>query len=295
MSETEQNSEPILDTKPKPFVFVLMPFAKGYDDVYHLGIKAASDKAGAYAERLDEQMFKESMLQRIHNQIAKADVIVADMTGRNPNVFYEVGYAHALGKVVILLTQKGDDIPFDLKHYRHIVYENVMGLLPQLEIAVEWAVQRASKKRQPVMPISICCNRQRLVNKPTIAVPLASQDYRRETYEGFELPLTFENLDTIHSTLFNVALWTSATIDQCRWEGCWLSPARHPGGAHIFNCPEYVSLLPRQCVGHEVFLGNPAHQVRRSGLLSVLLQVLTESGSYDYEFNVDEFGQSGKQ
>ena len=104
MSETDQNREMILDTKPKPIVFVLMTFDKAFTDVYQLGIKVACDKAGAYAERLDEQLFGESMLQRIYNQIAKADVIVADMTGRNPNVFYEVGYAHALGKVVILLT-----------------------------------------------------------------------------------------------------------------------------------------------------------------------------------------------
>ena len=44
------------------------------------------------------------------------------MTGRNANVFYEVGYAHALGKIVLLLTKNADDIPFDLKHHQHIVY-----------------------------------------------------------------------------------------------------------------------------------------------------------------------------
>ena len=61
-------------------------------------------------------MFVEGILERVFNQISKADVIVADMTGRNPNVFYEAGYAHALNKVVVLVTQKTDDIPFDLKH-----------------------------------------------------------------------------------------------------------------------------------------------------------------------------------
>ena len=58
---------------------------------------------GAYAERVDEQIFNESILQRIYNQISKADVITADMTDRNENVFYETGYAHTLGKQVILL------------------------------------------------------------------------------------------------------------------------------------------------------------------------------------------------
>ena len=93
------------NTLPKPFVFVLMPFDEKFDEVYKLGIKPACEDAGAYAERVDEQIFKESILERIYNQIAKADIFVADMTGRNENVFYEVGYAHALGKHVILLTQ----------------------------------------------------------------------------------------------------------------------------------------------------------------------------------------------
>ncbi len=99
-----------------------MPFDASFNDTYQLGIKSASENASAYCERLDEQIFDESMLARIYNQIAKADLIVADMTGRNPNVFYEVGYAHALGKTVILLTQNANDIPFDLKHFSHIVY-----------------------------------------------------------------------------------------------------------------------------------------------------------------------------
>ena len=99
-------------TLPKPFVFVLMPFDSTFDDIYKFGIKGAADDIGAYAERVDEQNFTEGILDRIFNQISKADVIVADMTGKNPNVFYEVGYAHALGKITLLLTQNTDDIPF---------------------------------------------------------------------------------------------------------------------------------------------------------------------------------------
>jgi nucleoside 2-deoxyribosyltransferase len=99
-------------TKPKPFIFVLMPFDPSFDDIYKFGIKGAAQDAGAYAERIDEQIFTEGILDRVFNQINKADVVVADMTGRNPNVFYEVGYAHALGKIVLLLTQDAADIPF---------------------------------------------------------------------------------------------------------------------------------------------------------------------------------------
>jgi nucleoside 2-deoxyribosyltransferase len=103
--------------KPKPFVFTLMPFNESFNDIWKLGIKETCEKADTYCERVDEQIFEERMLDRIYNQINKADIIVADMTGKNPNVFYEVGYAHALNKRVILIIKESDDIPFDLKHH----------------------------------------------------------------------------------------------------------------------------------------------------------------------------------
>ena len=123
-----------MSTQPKPFVFVIMPFSEEFEDVYLAGIKPACERAGAYAERVDEQIFREQILQRVYNQISKADIIVADMSGRNANVFYETGYAHALGKNVILITKVVEDIPFDLKDFPHIVYEGRIALvLQQLE------------------------------------------------------------------------------------------------------------------------------------------------------------------
>ena len=62
-------------TKPKFFCFVLMPFDKSFDDIYQFGIKESCKDAGAYCERLDEQLFHETMLDRIYNQIAKADLL----------------------------------------------------------------------------------------------------------------------------------------------------------------------------------------------------------------------------
>ena len=133
---------------PKPFVFVLMPFDKSFKDIYKFGIRGAAEDIGAYAERLDDQIFVEGMLDRIFNQISKADVIVADMTGRNPNVFYEVGYAHALGKLVVLLTQDVNDIPFDFKHRQHIVYGGQIDLLrSELAVKLQWAISEANKGR----------------------------------------------------------------------------------------------------------------------------------------------------
>lgn len=114
---------------PKAFVFVVMPFADAFRDTYEVAIKPACNDAGAHCERVDEQIHSESILARVLNQIAKADLVVAVMTGRNSNVFYEVGYAHALGKQVVLLTDKSEDIPFDLAHHLHIIYGSSLSTL----------------------------------------------------------------------------------------------------------------------------------------------------------------------
>lgn len=137
----------------KPFVFVLMPFDSDFDDIYQLGIKDACSLSGAYCERVDEQIFEESILERIYNQISKADIVIADMTKRNPNVFYETGYAHAFAKRVILLTQNSDDIPFDLKHYPHIIYEGKISYLKdELIKRITWAIENPEKSINTISP-----------------------------------------------------------------------------------------------------------------------------------------------
>src|SRR5439155_19445322 len=126
------------------YVCVLMPFDPKFDDIHKFGIKGAADDIGAYAQQQDEQIFTESLLERVFTQISKADVVVADMTGRNPNVFYEVGYAHALGKIVLLPTQSVDDIPFDLQHHQHTVYEGSIETLRNvLAQRIKWAINEA--------------------------------------------------------------------------------------------------------------------------------------------------------
>jgi nucleoside 2-deoxyribosyltransferase len=138
-------------TSPKPFIFVLIPSKKSFKNVYELAIKEAANSCNAYAEKLDEQIFNEGMLDRIYNQINKADIIIADMSGKNENVFYEVGYAHALGKTVLLLTQNTDDIPFDLKHRQHIKYspDDIQSLKTELHKRIEWALKATETQKKP--------------------------------------------------------------------------------------------------------------------------------------------------
>jgi hypothetical protein len=127
--------------KKKAFVFVLMPFHPDFNDEYELGIKATCESVGAICQRVDEQIYTEDMISRIYQQIEDADVVISELTGKNPNVFYETGYAHAFAKQVILVTKEKSDIPFDLAHYPHIIYEGkITTLKSELEKKLKWCI-----------------------------------------------------------------------------------------------------------------------------------------------------------
>jgi nucleoside 2-deoxyribosyltransferase len=90
-------------TGTKLYAFVLMSFSDDFDDIYKPGIKAACEEVGIYCERVDETHVLGPIYDKIVNAITKADIIIADLTGRNPNVYYETGFAHAQNKVTIHL------------------------------------------------------------------------------------------------------------------------------------------------------------------------------------------------
>jgi nucleoside 2-deoxyribosyltransferase len=114
-------------------VFVLMPFTKKLNKRYKQAIKRAVQDAGLRAERVDKQSFhRQGVTDRIIQQIQDADFLIADMSGNNPNVLYEVGYAYAKNKLCIPLTTRPRKIPFDLKNKRHIVFRGVKDLYKQL-------------------------------------------------------------------------------------------------------------------------------------------------------------------
>jgi hypothetical protein len=73
------------------------------------------------------------VIQDVISLIDRSAFVICDCTGRNPNVFYEIGIAHSLGKEVILITQNGDDVPFDLRHLRYLQYLNNGEGLVELE------------------------------------------------------------------------------------------------------------------------------------------------------------------
>jgi hypothetical protein len=102
-------------------LFVLMPFARPFNGIYET-VKDVSSRCGWYCSRADDIRHTRDIIDVIWEEIERCEYVVADLTGLNPNVFYELGYAHALGKNTILLTQNLDTLPFDLKHRIVIKY-----------------------------------------------------------------------------------------------------------------------------------------------------------------------------
>ena len=105
--------------------FIVMPFSiQSLNIVYEDFVRPTlEDRCHLRPERGDDVFGSNVIMDDITKSIRRARLIIADLTGRNPNVFYEVGIAHALNKQVLLMTQSIEDVPFDLRHRRALVYE----------------------------------------------------------------------------------------------------------------------------------------------------------------------------
>jgi len=102
-------------------VSVMMPFGKEFEAVYET-LRGAAEDNDLPCVRADEIWHESAIINDIARLIYKSRVVVADLTGRNANVFYEAGIAHTLGREVVLVTQNPNDVPFDLRHLRYIHY-----------------------------------------------------------------------------------------------------------------------------------------------------------------------------
>lgn len=102
-------------------VALMMPFRAELDPVF-AAVKAASSANGMHCLRGDDIWEESTIIQDVFNLIFRAKVVVVDFTGKNPNVMYETGVAHTLGKHVIPISQSLDDVPFDMTHHRVLKY-----------------------------------------------------------------------------------------------------------------------------------------------------------------------------
>jgi hypothetical protein len=104
--------------------FVMQPFASPFGDYYEKIFRLAIEKAGLQPLRADAEIFATGkIMDQVWRGIKAAKVLVAELTTRNPNVFYELGLAHALEKPVVLVSSNEADVPFDLHHIRVIYYD----------------------------------------------------------------------------------------------------------------------------------------------------------------------------
>jgi hypothetical protein len=121
------------DDPDDKLVAVMMPFGPEFKDVY-TAIKQAAKAAGLRCQRADDIWEEDVVIQDVVNLICKARVVVCDLSDRNPNVFYEMGIAHSLGKDVVMLAQNKNDVPFDVQQRRYLRYlHNDQGLAKMTE------------------------------------------------------------------------------------------------------------------------------------------------------------------
>ncbi len=118
MAEDSGKGRTFLDT-----CFVMMPFGHWFDAYYKELFVPAIREAGMESLRADELFSTGTVIEQIWEQIQKSKILLADLTGKNANVFYELGLAHAAHKPVVFTSAKLEDVPFDLRHLRVIIYD----------------------------------------------------------------------------------------------------------------------------------------------------------------------------
>lgn len=108
-------------------LFVVMQFSDPYNDVYNDVITQVAKEFKLLAYHAGEVFGHGVILEDIVNGIIEAKIVVAEITPPNQNVFYELGYAHALRKPTILLADRSKQLPFDIRGYRCLFYDNTIG------------------------------------------------------------------------------------------------------------------------------------------------------------------------
>lgn len=127
------------DSSSKPLVFVAMPINSDTEDRFHYGIEPSIDANGYLCERIDKSPGTGDLVDRIKQTIDRSSIVVADLTGSNPNVFLEVGYAWGKEIDTVLLINKEDVamLPFDVRTQTCVVYDSIHDLEHKLSATLK--------------------------------------------------------------------------------------------------------------------------------------------------------------
>lgn len=137
--QTRARFEELQVQKAKPRAFVIMPFKSELEFVHGV-IERTIARYGIDCVRADQIAISRPVMEDVKSQIAGADLVIVDFTGKNPNVYYEAGLADAWKKDWIVLAQSTEDLTFDVQHIRCINYSNTMGADKKLQAALESAL-----------------------------------------------------------------------------------------------------------------------------------------------------------
>ncbi|MGC1375625.1 MAG: SIR2 family protein [Anaerolineales bacterium] len=129
--ETDVTQKVSLSASPSPIIettsrlcFVMMPFSEKFNDVYRLLIAPAVEHSGLTPLRADEMVGGGFIIEQIRTAIHQSRLCIADVTGVNANVLWEVGYAVGTNKPLILIAEEESRVPFNIAHLRRVVYGN---------------------------------------------------------------------------------------------------------------------------------------------------------------------------
>jgi Domain of unknown function (DUF6250) len=122
-----------------PKIFVIMPFTISLNFVYRTIREVITEKK-FHCQRVDDLSRSTDIVEDIKKWLAKADLVIADLTNANPNVYYEVGYADALNKKLILLAQTGTVLGFNISHIRTLFYDDPDDLQQKLGVAIDQTI-----------------------------------------------------------------------------------------------------------------------------------------------------------
>jgi hypothetical protein len=120
------------ESDAKPSVFVAMPFAKEFNAVYRYGLEKPVRNAGYLCERADLASFTGDVIQWVKERISRADLVIADLTGKNANVYLEVGFAWGCGKPTMLVVSRPEDLGFNVRGQRCLVYDGDITMLEEM-------------------------------------------------------------------------------------------------------------------------------------------------------------------
>ena len=207
--------------------FVISPFGEPYDTYFTMIVKPALEECGMYAVRGDSLYRPTTIVDDIWQGLRDATLLVAELTDRNPNVFYELGLAHAISKPVVLISKTIDDVPFDLRAIRVLLYDKDQP---------DWGQRLRADLIRAIREV---------LQSPTTAIPTTFKTPVRS--EAPEEPETLMRLEALEAAVQRLA----GSAGYSRGFEDFL--ARNPSADEALATKKIPKLKPGQQVLHRLF------------------------------------------